>query len=226
MFRRWRRQLRWLAGRGWSAEDFAERYAARGADAWGYRESDQHGRRAEWIFGALPQARFANALEVGCAQGFLSERLAARVDRLIACDISPDAVGQARRNCQALPQIEFCVADIRRGFPGDAFDLCLFSDVLYYLSARETDAVLAEAARKTSPGGFLLIANEWSGRARGLTPPTYSFARLDASALWERSRLLTTPLDETELSLAIYRRLPSSAPAPPAREQSAKRGRD
>ena len=99
------------------------------------------------------------------------------------------------------------------GFPGDGFDLCLFSDVLYYLSARETDVVLAQAAQKTKAGGVLLIANEWSGRAGGLTPPQYAFERLDANADWERFGTSKHPLGETELSIAIYRRVPDLAPA-------------
>lgn len=200
------RRLRWLLGQGWSAADFGARYASGGGDVWGYRQSPIHRARADFILSALPAERFQNALEVGCAQGFLSERLAARADRLVACDLSGEAVAQARQACRDSPHVEFHVADIRRGFPGEGFDLCLFSDVLYYLSRRETDAVLDEAARKTREGGLLLIANEWRSGARGLTPPAYSFARLDASVLWTRESLRTQPLGETELSIAVYRR--------------------
>jgi SAM-dependent methyltransferase len=202
----WRRKLRWLAGRGWTAQDFAARYAGGGADAWGYRDAPQHRARAEFILAALPAARFARALEVGCAQGFLSERLAARVDRLVACDISPEAVARAREACAGLTNVEFHVADIRAGFPGDSFDLCLFSDVLYYLSPREIDAVLREAAQRTRPGGWLVVANEWREGARGLTSPSYSIAQLAASDAWAQTDRRSTPFGEAELALAIFRR--------------------
>lgn len=205
-FRRWRRELRWLAGRGWGAEDFAGRYASREADAWGYRDSPLHESRAELVLAALPRAHFAKALEVGCAEGFLSERLAPLADRLIACDISAEAVRRAREACRAFPHVEFRVADIRAGFPGEGFDLCLFSDVLYYLSARETDAVLADSACKIAPDGSLVIANEWRAGARRLTPPGYVLARLDAAPAWERQSLHRAPLGEAELMLAVYRR--------------------
>ena len=201
----WRRKLRWLLGRGWSAQDFAARYAAGGADAWGYRNSPQHLARAEFILAALPDERFEQALEVGCAQGFLSERLATRVDRLIACDISPEAVALAKQ--AGLTNVDFRVADVRRGFPGEAFDFCLFSDVLYYLTPREIDAVLDEAARKTRAGGCLVVVNEWRAGAKGLTSPQYSFARLDESADWRRTDARRTPFGEAELSLAVYRRV-------------------
>jgi SAM-dependent methyltransferase len=202
-----RRKLRWLLGRGWSAEDFAARYAAPAADVWGYRQSPQHRQRAEAILAALPQPRFAHALEVGCAQGFLSEQLAPRVDRLVACDFSAEAIKQAQENARGLANVEFRVADIRDGFPGEGFDLCLFSDVLYYLAPREIDAVLAEAAEKTREGGCLLIANEWRASAQGLTPPTHAFARLDASPLWARESGTKLGLGEGEMSIACYRRL-------------------
>jgi len=201
----WRRRLRWLLGRGWSAQDFAARYAAGGADAWGYRNSPQHLARADFILAALPAERFERALEVGCAQGFLSERLATRVDRLIACDISPEAVALAKQ--AGLTNVDFRVADIRRGFPGEAFDFCLFSDVLYYLAPREIDAVLDEAAMKMRAGGCLVVVNEWRAGAKGLTSPQYSFARLDESADWRRTDARRTPFGEAELSLAVYRRV-------------------
>jgi SAM-dependent methyltransferase len=204
--RRWRRRARWWLGRGWTDEDFAERYVSGGADAWGYRDSPQHRQRAEWILEALPGNRFTMALEVGCAQGFLTERIAARAERVVACDLSETAVRQAREHCRGLANAEFHVADIRRGFPGDGFDLCLFSDVLYYLSASETDGVLAEAAQKVAPGGFLLIANEWRQGAKGLTPPAYAFAVLDADPRWERQTGSQRQLDEATLTIAVYRR--------------------
>ena len=211
LYRRWRRQTRWWLGRGWSAEDFADRYARPAADSWGYRDSPAHARRADWILAALPEARFASALEVGCAQGFLTERLAPRVERLIACDISPEAVRQARENCRAFAQVEFRVADIRAGFPGESFDFCLFSDVLYYLSQREIDDVLAEAARRTAPGGLICVANEWRAGAKGLTPPAYAFARLDADASWDRQGARQDSIGESDLRMAIYRRRVAAA---------------
>jgi SAM-dependent methyltransferase len=206
MFRRLRRELRWLAGRGWSAEDFSERYGRGLGDAWGYRDSPEHRRRAEWIVAALPRERFGRGLEVGCAQGFLSEYLTDRVDHLVACDISSEAIRRARENGRDFPRIEFRVADIRRGFPGDRFDLCLFSDVLYYLSPRENDATLDEAKRRVAPGGFVVIVNEWNDLSRGLTPPSHAFARLDSDPAWERVDFLQTAFGATKLSMAIYRR--------------------
>jgi SAM-dependent methyltransferase len=203
----WRRKLRWLSGRGWTAEDFATRYAAGGADAWGYRVSAQHRARADFILAALPAARFERALEVGCAQGFLSERLAAGAGRLIACDISAEAIAQARTNCADVANVEFHVADIRDGFPGAGFDLCLFSDVLYYLSMREIDAVLNEAAEKTRAGGYVFIVNEWRVGARGLTSPAYPIAKLAGSSAWKQTDQRKTPFGEAELSLAIFRRV-------------------
>jgi len=200
------RRLRWLGGRGWSAQDFSARYAKASGDVWGYRASPDHLARAEWIVAALPQGRFRHVLEVGCAQGFLTERLAPLADRLVACDFSPKAVAEAQRHLAGAPQVECCVADIRGGFPGDDFDLALFSDVLYYLSKRETDGVLAEAANRIAPGGHILIANEWRAEAQGLTAPDYAFTRLDGDRAWRRVTQTRRPFGAGEFVLGLYRR--------------------
>lgn len=200
------RRLRWLGGRGWRADDFASRYAKTSDDVWGYSASTDHLARAEWILAALPARRFSHVLEVGSAQGFLTERLAPFAERLVACDFSAEAVSAARLRLAQAPHVECRVADIRDGFPGEAFDLGLFSDVLYYLSKRETDRVLAEAAEKIASGGHLLIANEWSADARGLTAPDYVFTRLDASHAWTRVTQTRRPFGAGEFLLGLYRR--------------------
>ena len=201
-----RRRLRWLGGRGWSAQDFAARYAAPTPDAWGYRASPEHLARAQWIAAALPEGRLGRGLEVGCAQGFLTERLAPRADHWIACDLSPAAVAQAQRHLADLAHVECRVADIRDGFAVAAFDFVLFSDVLYYLSKREIDRVLAEAAQNIAPGGHLMIANEWRAEARGLTSPDYALARLDADRGWARVTQTRRPFGAGEFRLGLYRR--------------------
>jgi SAM-dependent methyltransferase len=200
------RRLRWIAGRGWRAEDFAPRYATPASDVWGYRVSPDHLTRAGWILEAMPEGRFRRVLEVGCAQGFLTERLAPRADSLIACDFSPEAIAAAKAALAGAAQVECRVADIRDGFPGADFDLVLFSDVLYYLSKRETDRVLADAGRNIAPGGHLLIANEWRADARGLTAPDYAFSRLDADRTWTRVTQTRRPFSAGEFMLGLYRR--------------------
>jgi predicted TPR repeat methyltransferase len=200
------RRLRWSTGRGWRAQDFAARYAQPSGDVWGYAGSPEHLQRAEWILSGLPAPRFRRVLEVGCAQGFLTERLAQRADSLIACDFSPDAVDETKRRLAGSPHVECRVVDIREGFPGADFDLCLFSDVLYYLSKRETDLVLAEAAARMALGGFLVIASEWRAAAKGLTDPAYGVSRLDAQAGWTQIAKTVRPFGSGEFVLAAYRR--------------------
>ena len=207
----WTRRLRWALGRGWRAQDFAARYAEPTPDAWGYAGSPEHLARAHAIVSGLPGARFGRVLEVGCAQGFLTERLAPLADSLIACDFSPEAAAATQRRLAGWPHVEVRVADIRAGFPGAGFDLCLFSDVLYYLSKRETDRVLAQAAASLAPGGFVVIASEWRANARGLTDPAYAIARLSQTPGWTLVSRDVRPFGAGELVLATYRR-----DAPPA----------
>jgi release factor glutamine methyltransferase len=67
---------------------------------------------------ARPEDR---ALEIGCGSGFISQKLGAKVARLIATDINPHAVRAARAR-----GIEVIRADLFRGIKGK-FDLILFN---------------------------------------------------------------------------------------------------
>ena len=66
------RRLRWMSGRGWSAGDFATRYAASPGDVWGYAASPEHLGRAEWIVSALPRERFRRVLEATIGSLFVA----------------------------------------------------------------------------------------------------------------------------------------------------------
>ena len=187
------------------ARRISPRVTRGGADAWGYRDSPRHLARADFLLAALPDERFARALEVGCAQGFLSERLAARAGRLIGCDLSAEAIAARAGELRRLANVEFVVADIRAGFPGEAFDLCLFSDVLYYLSPRETDAVLAEAARRTRQAAASSSSTN-GARARRADPAALQFRQARRLRRMAAHGASKTPFGEAELSLAVYRR--------------------
>jgi 2-polyprenyl-3-methyl-5-hydroxy-6-metoxy-1,4-benzoquinol methylase len=91
-----RQRLQWLAGKGRSAEEFVQRYAQRERDTWAYDESKAHLRRREMIMAALGERTFTSAVEVGCAEGFLTVALASRAAQLVACDLAPEAVRRTR----------------------------------------------------------------------------------------------------------------------------------
>lgn len=70
-------------------------------------------------------------LEVGCGSGLVSQELAGRVERLLALDINPHAVSEARER-----GVEVVRTDLFLGIKG-RFDLIVFNPP--YLPTKETE---------------------------------------------------------------------------------------
>jgi len=159
------------------------------------------------ILDAIPERSFNVGVEVGCAEGQFSHLLASRVDRLVACDFSAEAVDRAMVRNTRHSNIEFVVHDIRDDPVVEHADLFVFSDVLYYLTPQEITNVIESTFRATEPGGVLLFANEWADHYRNLTSPDETIQRIEQSGQWRllsQSRLDTGPA--ATLTIACYER--------------------
>lgn len=143
------------------ASYFEALYAA-DPDPWKFRTSDYEAAKYAATLEALPRPHYGSVLEVGCSIGVLTRMLAPRCGGLLAVDGSARALADARRHCAGLPQVVFERREVPRQWPRGAFDLILFSEVLYYLD----EADLAETARRTlralRPGGEVLLVH-WTG---------------------------------------------------------------
>ncbi len=97
-------------------------------------------------------------LDVGTGTGRMAELFAPRAAHITALDNSPEMLRIARARLQNLPSgtVDLVQGDFS-ALPFDAatFDTVLFHQVLHY--AQEPEAVLAEAARVTCPGGRIAI---------------------------------------------------------------------
>jgi SAM-dependent methyltransferase len=87
-----------------------ESFFRAGEDPWQY-DNPYEKIKYEQTLALLPAGAIGNALELACAEGHFTIRLASRVDRLIAADISPTAVDRARARCAGAPNVEFQVLD-------------------------------------------------------------------------------------------------------------------
>ncbi|MBC2670262.1 ArsR/SmtB family transcription factor [Novosphingobium piscinae] len=143
-------------------EEQAAAYFARHAAEWDTLRSlhspDEPVEAA--LAAALEPAALGTVLDVGTGTGRMAELFAPRAERLAAIDKSPEMLRLARTRLQHLPPGK---VDLQQGdfaalpFAEATFDTVLFHQVLHY--AQDPEAVLAEAARVTAPGGRIAVVD-------------------------------------------------------------------
>ena len=137
--------------------EFEQTFAS-SADPWSYA-SDYEQRKYDQTLALVP-AGAERALEIGCAEGFFTAKLAERVTSVLACDISTIALSRAARRCGHLGNVAFMRLDAFNEELPAGYDLIVCSEALYYVSSEEQlDRVLQAIARALQPGGCLLTAN-------------------------------------------------------------------
>jgi ubiquinone/menaquinone biosynthesis C-methylase UbiE len=100
-------------------------------------------------------ARCANALEIGSGTGAFARLLAARCDRVLALDLSPEMIRVAKERSVQYPNIDFQVGDVMVWeFPSSHFD-CIASIATLHHLPLEPPLVKMKAA--LTPGGVLLV---------------------------------------------------------------------
>lgn len=108
----------------------------------------------------LGEAPLGRLLDVGTGTGRMAELFEPAADAVVALDNSPEMLRLARARLQHLApgRVELVQGDFAALPFGDAaFDTVLFHQVLHY--AQSPEAVLAEAARVTRPGGRVAIVD-------------------------------------------------------------------
>jgi ubiquinone/menaquinone biosynthesis C-methylase UbiE/DNA-binding transcriptional ArsR family regulator len=104
--------------------------------------------------------RLGAMLDVGTGTGRMAELFAAQATHITAFDKSPEMLRVARARLQHMPadRVDLVPGDfLALPFHDGSFDTVLFHQVLHY--AQEPEAVLAEAARVTQPGGRIAIVD-------------------------------------------------------------------
>jgi SAM-dependent methyltransferase len=136
--------------------EYFEKVYAASPDPWGFTTRWYEERKYALSLAMLPHRRYAEAFEPGCSIGVLTALLAPRCDRLLSCDVSPEAVRQARRRA---PGARVERRNIPEDWPEGTFDLIVFSEFLYYLGPEDLDRVLRLAGKSLTPGGTLLAVH-------------------------------------------------------------------
>jgi peptidoglycan/xylan/chitin deacetylase (PgdA/CDA1 family) len=138
---------------------FFERLFARRVDPWGYTNPYEQ-KKHEQILSLIPKEGIGRAIDLGCAEGHFTARLATRVPNVVAADVSQVALDRAARRLKGLGNVRFVRLDLRsEPLPG-RFDLIVCSEVLYYLDGLEQlQAVARKLANALEPGGYLVTAH-------------------------------------------------------------------
>jgi ubiquinone/menaquinone biosynthesis C-methylase UbiE len=97
-------------------------------------------------------------LDVGCGPGLLSKELSIRFPKakITGIDISRYSIKLAKKNCKAIKNINFIIADVHKlPFPDEYFDLVVCKDSFHQFS--NPIKAIKEMYRVLKPGGIIYI---------------------------------------------------------------------
>lgn len=159
------------------------------------------------VLGAVPDGCGA-ALDVGCGDGLLVRKLAARARTVTGVDRSPEMIRQARELGAAVANASFVADDFLSGghlAPGSYDFVCSVTTVHHM----DFEAAVTRMADLLAPGGRLVIV----GLARNRTPPDWIAAaagfpahRLHARRHGGTSGPAAMPVLDPEMSWGQVRR--------------------
>jgi len=141
---------------------YFERIYADDPDPWKFATKWDELRKYELTVASLPRKTYGFAFEPGCSIGVLTEMLAPRCDRLLAFEMIPTALDQARTRLHSLPHVALDLATIPEDWPDHLFDLVVLSEIAYYFDKDSLADILDRILRTTSAGATI-IGVHWRG---------------------------------------------------------------
>ncbi|WP_428332827.1 PIG-L family deacetylase [Novosphingobium sp.] len=153
------------------------------ADPWAYDQAPYEQVRFARTIAALDGRQFERGLEIACAAGVLTERLAQCCNALVAVDASRAAIGHARRRLQPWPNVDIRLARMPDQFPEGSFDLIMLSDFLYYLGLRGLVALVGTCLARANPGAVIVLVNYLGPMAIAIDGEKAAEAAIAAAAL-------------------------------------------
>lgn len=139
--------------------DYFEKIFAARIDPWKYT-SPYEQMKYEQTLEMLPPGRIGRTLEIACAEGHFTVKLATRTDHLIAADISRIALGRAAKRCADMKNICFVQLDLTKDPLPGRFELIVCSEMLYYVGGQAVlNSIAHKLAKAIEPWGYLLMAH-------------------------------------------------------------------
>jgi LmbE family N-acetylglucosaminyl deacetylase/protein-L-isoaspartate O-methyltransferase len=150
--------------------DFDAMYAA-ADDPWGFGDRWYEQRKRALLLAALPRPRFRRVLEIGSSSGVTTADLADRADEVVATDVAPRAVEQARARLADRPWASVEQLRLPEEWPSawaaQPFDLIVLSEVGFYLGGEALGEVVDRSRAALAPGG-VFVACHWRPHVLGL----------------------------------------------------------
>lgn len=143
-------------------DSFFEQMYDRAADPWDLEGRWYEQRKYAITTALLPFPRYRRAFEPGCSVGVLTEKLAARCDRVTSTDISVAALDATHRRLSergVRRQVTLLRGSIDQPWPAGYFDLVVLSEVCYYLQPATLRAVLDREVPRLAPGATVIAAH-------------------------------------------------------------------
>lgn len=134
-------------------------------DPWELETSNWEHERYSRLIAMLDKPRYGRVLEIGCGAGTFTRHLAGRADKVLALDVSSEAIARANQAQSDLKHVEFRVGNVMdHNFREDEpWDLIVMSETVYFLgwlySFFDVSWLASEMFDATRPGGETLLAN-------------------------------------------------------------------
>jgi len=186
---------------------------ARHDDPWGFTDRPYEARKRALTLAALPDDRYARALEVGCSIGVLTTALADRCDVLTGTDVADAALQRARERLTDAPHVRLVRGALGGtgddALPGGPFDLVVLSEVGYYLSWPDLTAALPDLLTRLARRGTVLACH-WRHPVEDYPLPGDAVHRALARAAQDAGLARLVEHREADLLLDVWSRDPRS----------------
>ncbi len=117
---------------GWYGDhhDKLERLYRNMDDPWNFEHSTYERERYEILLETIRRYPHRSVLEVGCAEGLFTCRLASVAERIVGIDVSATAIERARVRCE---RAEYHRSSLAEFAAEERFDLVVCAETLYYI---------------------------------------------------------------------------------------------
>lgn len=113
-------------------------------------------RRTQTISGLLQEGRARHTLDIGCADGYLSRAISARIESVVGIDIDSGYLSNAQCNAKGVVFVQGSIESLP--FRNGTFDSVCLSEVLEHLPLEMICAGIKEIDRILSPQGVLVVS--------------------------------------------------------------------